>query len=72
MSWQTLDPAVKTIAEQVLTAKQFTAYKLSVNGLTERVIAVNCKVSRRAIRDRLAEADVKIRAHPDYPKEEAA
>ena len=54
-----------------LTDKQLTAYKLSANGVREDVIAIYCGVSRRAIRDRLAEADVKIRSHPDYPKEAA-
>jgi DNA-binding CsgD family transcriptional regulator len=72
MSWHTLDPAVRQIAEQVLTAKQLLAYRLHANGMTEREIAIHCQVSRRAIRDRLAEADVKINAHPDYPKEHAA
>lgn len=72
MTWNTLDPAIRQIAETVLTARQLTAYRMSINGASERTIAIHCKVSRRAIRDRLAEADIKIHAHPDYPKEDAA
>lgn len=71
MSWQSLDERIRTIAETTLTPKQFTAYKLHHHGLRESAIAIYCQVSRRAIRDRLSEADVKIRSHPDYPKEAA-
>ena len=69
--WLQLDERIRQIALESLTDKQLTAYKLSANGVREDVIAIYCGVSRRAIRDRLAEADVKIRSHPDYPKEAA-
>ena len=72
MTWNTLDPRIKTIAEETLTTKQLVAYKLHTNGMTERQIAIHLRISRRAVRDRLSEADVKILAHPDYPKEHAA
>jgi DNA-binding CsgD family transcriptional regulator len=51
---------VLEVAERVLTAKQLVAYKLSTNGMSERDIAIHLRISRRAVRDRLAEADVKI------------
>lgn len=72
MTWLDLPAAIRAIAEETLTPLQLQTYKLSVNGMSERDIAVHANVSRRAIRDRLAEADIKIRRHPDYPKQEAA
>lgn len=72
MTWSQLDPRIRALAETVLTQKQLVAYKLSANGMSERDIAIHCRVSRRAIRDRLLEADVKIHSHPDYPNKEAA
>ena len=72
MSWATLPLEIREIAQTILTPKQLAAYQLNANGLSERRIAIHCGVSRRAIRDRLQEADVKIRAHPDYPAEVAA
>jgi len=71
-SWSQLPPVIRAIAEEVLTPKQLETYKLAANGMTDREIAVLAKVSRRAIRDRLEEADIKIRRHPQYPKQEAA
>lgn len=60
MSYNTLPPAVRQAAEKALTEKQLAAYKLNANGLSERHIAIQLRISRRAVRDRLAEADVKI------------
>lgn len=51
---------IMQVAENILTPKQFVAYKLNSNGMSERDIAIYLKISRRAVRDRLAEADVKI------------
>lgn len=72
MTYANLDPRIRAIAEEVLTAKQLTAYRLHANGLSEHNIAIMLRISRRAVRDRLAEADVKILAHPDHPTQEAA
>lgn len=72
MSYQHLTPDIRQIAETVLTPKQLTAYKLHANGLSERDIAIHLRISRRAVRDRLAEADVKILSHPDHPNQEEA
>lgn len=71
MSWNQLHPTIRTIAQQVLTEKQLTAYRLHANGISERHIALHLGITRRAVRDRLHEADVKIRRHPDYPKDTA-
>lgn len=71
MSWNNLDPRIRQIAEQTLTHKQYVAYKLNANRMTERDMAILLGISRRAVRDRLAEADVKILSHPDYPQEAA-
>jgi DNA-binding CsgD family transcriptional regulator len=60
MSWQRLPTQVREAAERALTPKQLVTYKLNANGLSERQIAIHLKISRRAVRDRLAEADVKI------------
>ena len=72
MNWNTINPTIRQIAETTLTKKQLVAYRLHTNGMSERNIALPLRISRRAVRDRLAEADVKILAHPDYPKEPAA
>lgn len=72
MSWTSLHPTIRQIAETTLTPKQLVAYRLHTNGMSERSIAIHLRISRRAVRDRLQEADVKILAHPDYPKETAA
>lgn len=72
MSWNHLPPNIRHIAQTTLTPKQLTAYKLNANGMSERDIAIHLHITRRAVRDRLAEADVKIASHPDYPKETAA
>lgn len=71
MSWRDLDPQIRAIAESELTPKQLATYKLQTNGMSERDIAIHLRISRRAVRDRLAEADVKIHAHPDYPRSAA-
>lgn len=71
MSWVSLDDRIRVIARAVLTEKQLVAYKLSENGMSDRQIAIMCGVSRRAIRDRLDAADLRISSHPDYPKEAA-
>lgn len=71
MTWATLDPRIRTIAETVLSDRRLTIYKLHANGMSERHIALHARISRRAVRDHLAEADIKILAHPDYPKEAA-
>lgn len=72
MSWNTLPPIIRQIAEQALTPKQLVAYKLNANGMKERDIAIHLRISRRAVRDRLNEADVKILSHPDYPRKDQA
>lgn len=71
MSWNDLPATIRTIAETTLTTKQLTTYKLDANGMTHRDIAIHLRISRRAVRDRLQEADIKILSHPDYPKEAA-
>ena len=71
-TYHDLPLAIRQIAEHVLTPRQLTAYRLAANGMSERDIALHLGVTRRAVRDRLQEADVKIRRHPDYPKEPAA
>lgn len=70
--WLDIPEAIRQIAESSLTRKQLVAYQLSSNGLSEQRLAVYLGISRRAVRDRLHAADVKIRAHPDYPRSEAA
>lgn len=72
MSWLLLPECIRAIAEDALTQKQLVAYKLNANGMKERDIAIHLRISRRAVRDRLNEADVKILSHPDYPRKEAA
>lgn len=70
--WDGLPPVVRRIAESTLTDKQLVAYRLSANGLSEARIAVLLRISRRAVRDRLLAADIRVRQHPDYPEQEAA
>ncbi len=60
MTYATLPPAVRKIAERVLTPKQLIAYKLSSNGMSEEKIALTLGISRRTVRGRLAESDMKI------------
>lgn len=60
MSYSELNAETRGAAERVLTEKQFVAYKLSVNGMSERDMAIHLGITRRAVRDRLAEADIKI------------
>lgn len=62
---------IRRIAETTLTPRQLTAYKLDANGMSERQIAIHLRISRRAVRDRLAEADIKIHSHPDYTEDAA-
>lgn len=71
MSWNTLDARIRDIAHQVLTPKQLIAYKLDANGMSQTDIANHLGITRRAVRDRLHDADTNIRQHPDYPKEAA-
>lgn len=69
MSYSKLELEIREIAERVLTEKQLVAYKLSANGMNERDMAIHLGISRRAVRDRLYEADIKIHR---ALKEEAA
>ena len=69
-NWELLHPTIRHIAETTLTPKQLTAYRLHHNGISTHNIAILLRITRRAVRDRLAEADVKILAHPDYPTED--
>lgn len=60
MTYSSLPEEVRAAAERVLTRRQLDVYRLKANGLSERAIALKCRVTRRTVRDHLAEADIKI------------
>lgn len=53
MSWQTLDPAIRELAEAVLTPKQLEAYRLWEDGLGYSRIADLLGISTSSARDRI-------------------
>ena len=50
MSWNTLDPAIRTIAEQHLTTKQLRVLQLRLNGHSFRTIGRSLGISEATVR----------------------
>lgn len=63
MTWHTLPPNIRTIAEHHLTQAQLDAWKLDLNGYGTRRIAIELNISRAAAIDRLTSAYRNLRAH---------
>lgn len=61
MSWMTIDVEVRRFVVRTLTHRQFEAWRLSIDGESERRMALTLGVSRRAVRDRLEHADLRLR-----------
>lgn len=77
MSWDTLTPTVRTIAETTLTQRQLEVLKLhlgirDIRPMGYRRIALVLGISVATVREHLDAAERKLLAHPDYPKEPAA
>lgn len=61
MSWERVDVEVQRFVVEHLTHRQFEAWRLSLDGFSERRIAHELCVSRRAVRDRIEHADLRLR-----------
>lgn len=56
MSWNTLDPTIKAIAQQALTRRQLDVWKLHLAGLGQRRIADMLQITRSTVRSHLHDA----------------
>lgn len=66
MSWSTLPPEIRELAQELLTAKELDALKLWDAGMGYRRIAVALDISPSTARDRVQNAIRKlVRARPD-------
>lgn len=54
MSWNTLDPAIREIAERELTPRQLDVLILHLAGCSQRTIATMLGMRRTTVRDHLA------------------
>ena len=63
MSWSTLPPHIRDIAERELTKPQLEAWKLELAGLSQRRIAYALTISRGAVKDRIENAYLTLRKH---------
>lgn len=62
MSWDTLSPELRELAERVCTSKELEALKLKSAGYGRRRIAIVIGISETAVRDRLRSAERKLAA----------
>jgi len=51
---------IDTLARDLLTARQYDAWRLTYNGLSQRNAALALGISRSAVRDRVDTANVKL------------
>lgn len=79
MSWSTLEPRIREIAEQVLTDRQLEMWKLELDGRGTRFIGLRLDLPRTTVRDRLTaihrslrRSGVRQREDRSYYLEEAA
>lgn len=56
MSWRDLEPELRALAVEALTAKQLDAWKLELAGYGARTIGQMLDLSKTAVTDRLAAA----------------
>jgi DNA-binding NarL/FixJ family response regulator len=63
MSWHTLPPTIRTIAEQHLTPKQVTILRLQLNGLNTRAIARQLNISRSTVDEHIDAAHRNLYRH---------
>lgn len=63
MTWLSLDPAIRALAEQHLTDQQLAAWKLELDDLGTRTISLRLDTARSTIRDRLSAAHRTLRRH---------
>lgn len=63
VSWNTLDPAIRRIAETHLPPKQLDAYRLWEDGLGYGRIALRLHISSSSARDRVHRAIRTIELH---------
>ena len=63
MTWQTLPPDIRAIAEAQLTKKQLHVWLLHLNGIGVRRSAVMLTVTPTTIRDHLDAAHRTLRKH---------
>lgn len=61
MTWVQIDLEVRRFVATTLTVPQLEAWRLSIDGYSERRMAHALGVSRRAVRDRLEHADLRLR-----------
>lgn len=59
-------PTYRRIAKEVCTPAELEALAYFIAGVPTRRIALALGISRRAVRDRLANADRKVTNHPDW------
>lgn len=60
MSWHTLPDHIQELAADLLTPKQLAAFQLELDGWSQWAIAYHLGISRRAVRDRLETATLKL------------
>ena len=58
--WATLDPDIQRLINRTLTDSQFAAWLLEVDGVSQARIANVLSISRRAVRDRLDHAHMRL------------
>ena len=63
MSWATLDPAKRAIAERELTPKQLEVFRYWIDGHSNAKIARALDLDESAVRRRLARALRRMRPH---------
>jgi DNA-binding CsgD family transcriptional regulator len=63
MSWHTLPPTIRTIAEQELTDRQLTVLKLSLGGMSTHSIALALGITEPTARKHLERAHTKLAPH---------
>jgi DNA-binding CsgD family transcriptional regulator len=62
VSWSTLSPEMRELAERVCTPKELEALKLKASGYGRRRIAIVIGISETAVRDRLRSGERKLAA----------
>lgn len=60
MTWNTLDPAISTIAETTLTPGQLAVFNLWHTGMSQRAIALQLGLARTTIVDRYDAACLRL------------
>ena len=69
VSWSSLSPEFRAFAEDELTPKQLTVFKLWLSGYGYRRIALYLEVGAGTVRGHFDGAMLKLRRHPNCPSE---